>query len=123
MVFYFNVYFQYNVLFWCNAEFPAVINSSLQSSVSHDPSEINIMYWFAAQETFLIIVNVENRCAAQYFFQDSLMKTKIRTAFIWNGIFCSISVFTVTFDWFDASLLNYSITLRRNILLTPNFEQ
>ncbi len=46
------------------AEFSA---SLLQSSVSHDPSEIIIICWFAAQETFLIIMNVENCCAASYF--------------------------------------------------------
>jgi len=37
--------------------------SFLQSSVSHDPSEI-IICWFGAQETFLIIINVENYCEA-----------------------------------------------------------
>ncbi len=42
------------------AEFSA---SFLQSSVSHDPSEI-ILCLFAAQETFLTIINVENSCAA-----------------------------------------------------------
>ncbi len=37
--------------------------SLLQSSVSHD-----LQKSFAAQETFLIIIiNVENTCAAQYF--------------------------------------------------------
>ncbi len=46
------------------AEFSA---SLLQSSVSHDPSEIIIIYWFAAQETFLIIISVQNSCAASYF--------------------------------------------------------
>ncbi len=54
------------------AEFSA---SFLQSSVSHDHSEIILICWFDAQETFLIIINVEN-CAASYFFveiQDSLM--------------------------------------------------
>ncbi len=30
------------------------------NKVSHDLSEIIIIYWFAAQETFLIISNVEN---------------------------------------------------------------
>jgi len=35
------------------AEFSA---SLLQSSVSHDPSEIILTWWFAAQETFLIII-------------------------------------------------------------------
>ncbi len=37
--------------------------SLLQSSVSRDPSEIIIICWFTAQETF-IIINVENTCAA-----------------------------------------------------------
>ncbi len=38
--------------------------SLLQSSVSHDPSQIILIYWFGAQETFLIIINVENSSAA-----------------------------------------------------------
>ncbi len=46
------------------AEFSA---SLLQSSVSHDPSEIILICWFAAQKTFLFIISVENSCAAQYF--------------------------------------------------------
>jgi len=29
---------------------------------SHDPSEIILICWFDAQETFLIIINVENSC-------------------------------------------------------------
>ncbi len=47
-----------------NAEFSA---SFLQSSVSHDPSEIILIYWLNAQETYIIIINVENSCAASYF--------------------------------------------------------
>ncbi len=35
----------------------------LQSKKSHDPSEI-IICWFCFQETFLIIIDVENSCAA-----------------------------------------------------------
>ncbi len=42
------------------AEFPA---SFIQSSVSRDSSEIILIYWFAAQESFLIIIYVENSCA------------------------------------------------------------
>ncbi len=30
-------------------------------------SEIILICWFAAQETFLIIINVENTCADEYF--------------------------------------------------------
>ncbi len=39
------------------AEFSA---SLLQSSVSHDPTEIILICRFAAQETFLIIILIEN---------------------------------------------------------------
>ncbi len=48
-------------IFWCKAEFSA---SLLQSSVSHDPSEIILICWYAVQETFLIIINIENSYAA-----------------------------------------------------------
>jgi len=37
------------------------------SSVSHDPSEIILICWFDAQETFIICIDVENNCAASYF--------------------------------------------------------
>ncbi len=79
-----------NLFLWCKAEFSA---SLLQFSVSHDPSEIILICWFAAQETFLIIINFENSCAATYFlwklwhfiFQDSSMNRNFKTsAFIWN---------------------------------------
>ncbi len=46
------IYVQMLFFLWCKAEL----------SVSHDPSEIILIYWFAAQETFLIL-NVENSCA------------------------------------------------------------
>jgi len=38
------------------AEFPA---SLLQSSVSHDPSEITLIWWSDYQETLKIIISVE----------------------------------------------------------------
>ncbi len=38
--------------------------SLLQSSVSHDPSEIILISWVAAQEIFKVIINFENSCAA-----------------------------------------------------------
>ncbi len=34
----------------------------LQSSVSHDPSQIILMCGIGAQETFHLIINVENNC-------------------------------------------------------------
>ncbi len=36
----------------------------IQSSMSHDPSEIILTFWFVAQENVLIISNVANICAA-----------------------------------------------------------
>ncbi len=40
-------------------------------------SEIILICWFAAQETFLIIINVENSCAAEYS-RGSMMKLKFQ---------------------------------------------
>ncbi len=57
---------------YCQIKFIPVIKAEfsasliLQSSVLHDPSKIIIICWFAAQETFLIIIIVENSCAASY---------------------------------------------------------
>ncbi len=61
----------------CKAEFSA---SLLQSSVSHDPSEIILKCWCA--ETFLIIINVENSCAAQ--------KLRIFFFIIWKNVINNI---------------------------------
>ncbi len=44
----------------------AISASLLQSSVSHDPSEISLIYWLAAQEKILVIITVENCCVASY---------------------------------------------------------
>ncbi len=80
------------------------------SSVSHDPSEIILIYWFAAQETFLIIITVENMLhifVETDIFQDS-SKTKFRMLKIiyLKEIFCSIiHLSAATFDQFNASLL------------------
>ncbi len=52
--------------------------SLLQSSVSHDPSEIILICWFTTQETFLVIINAEDSCAAQYFCDNT------------DTMFCSI---------------------------------
>ncbi len=42
-------------------------NAKLTFQQSRDPSEIILIYWFAAQETFLSIINVENSRPALYF--------------------------------------------------------
>ncbi len=76
------------------AEFSA---SLLQSSVSYDPSEIILIHWFSAQETFIIIIIIiirENSLNSLillwkswyiFFIQDSLVTRKFkRKASIWN---------------------------------------
>ncbi len=50
--FLFEYILKYNLFLWYKAAFSA---SLLQSSVSHDPSEIILIYWFAAQENFLLL--------------------------------------------------------------------
>ncbi len=52
---YIYIYFFLNVIYSSNfkAEFLA---SLLQSSGSHDPSEIILIFRFAAQKTFIIII-------------------------------------------------------------------
>ncbi len=70
----------------------------------HDPSEINLICWLAAQETFRFIINVENNCADDYdnlsgFFDEYQNLLEIY-------FFCNIlTVFPVTFQ-FNVSLLN-----------------
>ncbi len=55
---------KFNLFLQCKTE---ILASLLQSLVSHDPSEIILICWFAAQETFLIIINVENSLVDSYF--------------------------------------------------------
>ncbi len=50
-----------NLFLWFKAVFSA---SLLQFSVSHDPSEIILI---CCSNTFIIIINVENSCAASHF--------------------------------------------------------
>ncbi len=83
--------------------------SLLQSSESHNPSEI-LICWFTAQERFIIIIiNVKNGFAASYFCENA-------DTFFWiiwwveTEIFCNIlNVCTITFDQFNVSLMNKSI--------------
>ncbi len=57
-----------------------------------------LIYWFTAQETFIIFINVENSCAASYFGGN------YDTAFFLLKV--SIYVFAVIFN---KSLLNICI--------------
>ncbi len=110
--FLFEYILKCNLFLWFKAEFSA---SLLQSSVSHDPSEIILIYWFASQETFIIIISVNNSYAVSnfhrnfdnFFLESIIYRKSIRAAFIWNRIFCNIiNLSTVTFDQVNASLLN-----------------
>ncbi len=60
------VKYLYNLTSSCDATL------NFQSSVSHDPSEIILIGWFAAQETFIFIMNVENSCATFFGLFDEL---------------------------------------------------
>ncbi len=66
-------------------------------------SEIILICWFAAQETFLIIINVENSCAASYFC--GIGDTSFSEQHLFQiEIFCKI--INVIFDQFNVSLMN-----------------
>ncbi len=47
--------------------------SLLQSSVSHDLSEIILKCWFAAQERFIIIICVETSCSTNIFVETLII--------------------------------------------------
>ncbi len=82
------------------------------SSVSHDSSKTILIYWFSTHETFLIITA-----------KKTLLLLNICNNFIlWTE---SSNVFTVTFDQFNASLLNKSIHFfkKKKILLNQTFER
>ncbi len=105
--FLFEYMLKCNLFLWYTPEFSA---SLLQSSVSHDPSEIMLI---CCLRNILIIISVKNICVASYFcgncdnlFLDYLINIKFRR-----------TEFTVTFDQCKASLMNKSITF----ILTPNF--
>jgi len=48
-----------------------------QSSVSHDPPEITRIWWSDAQETFMIIINVENIFISGLFDEQKVQKNSI----------------------------------------------
>ncbi len=67
--------------------------------MSHDPSEIILIWWFGAQETFLIMISYLN-----LFFLNKI-----------------INIFTLTFEQFNTLLLNKNIDLlkkKKNLSLT-----
>ncbi len=75
--------------------------SLLRSSVSHDPSEIILICWFAAQESFLIIILLFSMLKTvvvvpiftetMHFFHDSLMIESLKEQHVFETeIFCNI---------------------------------
>ncbi len=58
LIFIFNILLKCHLFLWCKTNISA---SLLQSSVSHDPSDVIIyfIYWLGAQEIFLIIKKVK----------------------------------------------------------------
>ncbi len=76
--FFLNVYFL-NEMYFCDQSW--IFSIITPVSVSHDPSEIILICWFA-QETFLSM-NVENGCCLwklwyNFVFQDSLINRKFK---------------------------------------------
>ncbi len=74
-----------------------------QSSVSHDPSEIILICWFSAQETFIIIINIENLVLLNIFAETmiffrilskehNLLKKKNEKNNIYTGTYIYICV-------------------------------
>ncbi len=88
--------------------------SLLQSSVSHNPSEIIIIGCFDAQETFLIIFNVFKAvvsfCLFVCFFRILWIECSKEQHVFEIEIFCEIiNVVADTIDQFNVSLLNIII--------------
>ncbi len=86
----------------------------LNFSVSHDLSEIFYICWFAAQETFLllmletvVLLNILWKLWS-IFFGNYLLNKKLEHVFEICFLY-NLTVFTVTFDPFNASLLNKNI--------------
>ncbi len=115
-VFYVNIC--YDVIYFCDQSCIFSIITPVFSVTWS--SEIIIIYWFAAQETFLIIINVENSCAAQYFCGNwdtfyflriyRWIESSIEQHLFEIENFCFIiNVFNDTFDQFNVSLMNKSI--------------
>ncbi len=98
-------------VFLCEYNWKSCISASLlQSSVSHDPSEIIIICWFAAQEIFLIILmlktvvlhNILWKLWCILFFRiHRLIESSKEQHLCEIDIFCNvINVFTVTLPLF-----------------------
>jgi len=96
----------------------AEFSASLLQSPVHDPSEIILMCWFAAQETFIIVINVEKRCAASHFCGNHPSPNWLFDYIVFEKeIFCNIiHLFTVNFHQFNVFMLNKNIHFLKKIL-------
>ncbi len=63
------------------AEFSASLR---QSSVSHDPSEIILIYWFMINVETVVLLNIFFGTCNTFFFDSSMNEKLKRTAFIQN---------------------------------------
>ncbi len=104
---YFRYNYRYKYIFLLTSQRWFFHQPLLQSSASHDPSEIILKCWFSAQETFLIFVNRKNICAAIFFEETVTFFSGFETEIVLN----TIHVCTVTLDQFNASWQNKSIHL------------
>jgi len=92
-------YVFYEIIYSC--EFPA---SLLQSSVSHDPSEIILKCRFAAQEKFIINVEITELLKITllnifvHFFQDYLMN---RNSTLFENVACRHCTCLYSHCWFN----------------------
>ncbi len=66
-----TVSFQYIIFYIFYLTIYSSVKAKFIIIITHDPSEIILMCWFDAQETFLIIINVKHSCAALYIFFHS----------------------------------------------------
>ncbi len=84
--------------------------------------------WFAAQESFLIIINAEKVVLLNIFVEIMIHfqyfwlieSAKDQHLFEIETICCIINVFTATYDQFNASLLNKIISLKNVVVYTVN---
>ncbi len=74
--------------------------------MSRDPSEIILICWFAAQETFLIIIMLKtvDIFVAYILFFKILSRIKKQRLFELETFCNIINVFTVTFNQYNVSL-------------------
>ncbi len=69
-----------NIIYSCDANLKFKRHYLLQSSVSHDPSEIFLIGWFAVQKTILML----KTAVSLHIFVETIFYFYFYFAFIWN---------------------------------------